>query len=67
MAEQETELKCDVCGAVFRDADALTKHRAIHQGGGGSAEDEKPLEQGTEKPMQDPSINPPSPSPSPTL
>ena len=30
MAEQSTEYKCDLCGATFKQADALTKHMAIH-------------------------------------
>jgi hypothetical protein len=31
MAEQAAQYKCDVCGATFKDADALTKHKVIHE------------------------------------
>jgi hypothetical protein len=68
MAEQSTQYKCDICGATFKEADALTKHRAVHDAG---KTDKKDLEQGTEKPTQNPSMpgqSPnPSPSPGPTL
>ena len=64
MAEQEEQYKCEVCGATFRDADALTKHMGVHD----SAKPEKrDLEQGTQKPTQNPSMPGQSPSPGPTL
>jgi hypothetical protein len=53
MESQTSEYKCDVCGAVFRDADALTKHMAIH-----SASDDGELEQGTTPPMGDTGLPP---------
>jgi uncharacterized Zn-finger protein len=62
MAEQSTEFRCDICGATFKEADALTKHRAIHDT---SKQDNEDLEQGTEKPTQNPSmpVQPPGPGP----
>jgi hypothetical protein len=60
MAEQTAQYKCDVCGAVFKDADALTKHRVVHESN--KANPKEPLEQGTEKPTQDPSITSPGPT-----
>jgi hypothetical protein len=63
MAEQSTEYKCDVCGATFREADALTKHRAVHD----SKAEKEDLEQGTEKPTQNPSMPGQSPGPGPML
>ncbi len=64
MAEQATQYKCDTCGATFKDADALTKHKAVHQS---SKPEKKELEQGTRPPTQNPSVTNPSPSPGPTL
>jgi hypothetical protein len=66
MAEQETQYKCDICGAVFRDAESLTKHMPVHDTGKTSKED---LQQGTQKPTQNPSMpgQSPSPGPSPTI
>jgi hypothetical protein len=64
MAEQTTEYKCDMCGATFKEADALTKHRAVHDT---NRAEEKDLEQGTEKPTQNPSMPGQSPNPGPML
>lgn len=62
MAEQAAQYKCDICGATFRDADALTKHKLVHEG---EAKPEKEdLEQGTQPPTQNPTItNPGGPGP----
>jgi uncharacterized C2H2 Zn-finger protein len=46
-------LRCDVCGATFRDSDALEKHRRVHE----KAEDHE-LEQGTQQPMEHPTLPP---------
>ena len=62
MAEQATEYECDECGATFRDADALTKHRAIHETG---MQEKQELEQGTLPPA--PNDNPSMPGPGPNL
>ncbi len=62
MAEQAAQYKCDVCGATFKDADALTKHNAVHQS---SKPENEELEQGTQTPTQNPSVTNPSPSPGP--
>jgi hypothetical protein len=64
MAEQATQYKCDVCGATFRDADALTKHRAVHEA---TRPEKQDLEQGTQPPTQNPSVTNPGPSPGPAL
>lgn len=57
MAEQAATFKCDLCGAEFEDADALTKHMAVHGTGGESkAEDKEPLEQGAESPTVAPTM-----------
>ncbi|MDA4117193.1 MAG: C2H2-type zinc finger protein [Thaumarchaeota archaeon] len=60
MAEQAAQYKCDVCGATFKEADALTKHKVIHESN--DTGPNAPLEQGTEKPTQDPSITSPGPT-----
>ena len=54
MEKQTSEYKCDVCGAVFRDPDALTKHMAIHS----RSADDGELEQGTTPPMGDTGLPP---------
>jgi C2H2-type zinc finger len=51
MEKQEGEFKCDQCGATFKDADALLKHKKVHQGKKSEKNQEKePLEQGLERP-----------------
>jgi DNA-directed RNA polymerase subunit RPC12/RpoP len=62
MSEETTEYKCDVCGATFKDGDALAKHQEVHQ----SDSENEPLEQGTQTPTQGPSISSPG-SPGPML
>jgi hypothetical protein len=57
MSVKNASYKCDVCGAVFKDADSLTKHMAIHRG----HESEAPLEQETYKPNTDPTFFDPGP------
>jgi DNA-directed RNA polymerase subunit M/transcription elongation factor TFIIS len=53
-SEQNQELfRCEACGATFRDADALQKHRVVHE-----QSNNKELEQGTQEPMQRPSMPP---------
>jgi hypothetical protein len=59
MAEQAASYKCEVCGAVFKDADSLTKHMAVHD----SHETEAPLERGTDKPTMDPIFSDTGPTP----
>ncbi len=46
MENQLATYECDICGTKFRDADALAKHRKIHETG-----EKKELEQGTTPPM----------------
>lgn len=58
MAEQSTQYTCDTCGATFKDADALIKHRAVHDTG---KEENEELEQGTQEPTQNPSMPDQSP------
>ena len=55
MVEQTGMLKCDVCGATFKDRDALIKHMKVHEP---NTETKESLEQGTEKPTQDPGLPP---------
>jgi hypothetical protein len=64
MAEQSTQYRCDVCGATFKDADALTKHKAVHEA---AKPEKRVLEQGTQKPTQNPSMPGQSPTPGPSL
>lgn len=59
MKQQTTELQCDICGATFRDRDALTKHLRVHE----RAEAEGHLEQGTQPPAESPSMPPNVPQP----
>jgi hypothetical protein len=63
MAEQSQQYKCETCGAIFKDADALTKHMAVHD----NAKPKQNLEQGTDRPTQNPSMPGQSPSPGPSL
>ena len=60
MDKQENTYRCDQCGATFRDADALVKHQRVHSGG---EEEKRDLEQGTEEPMESPSLPPGGPIP----
>jgi hypothetical protein len=64
MAEQTAQYRCDICGATFKDAESLTKHRPVHEASRASKKD---LEQGTDKPTQNPSMPGQSPSPGPSL
>ena len=64
MAEQTAQYRCDICGATFKDADSLTKHRPVH---GTDKTDKEDLEQGTQKPTSDPPMPDKLPSPGPTL
>lgn len=55
LIDQTEQYRCDLCGATFRDPDALEKHRRTHM----STEDEKKeLEQGTNPPMGDTGLPP---------
>jgi hypothetical protein len=45
--------KCEECGATFRDADALEKHRRVHERG-----NDRQLETGTSPPLENPSMPP---------
>lgn len=51
--ETQDVFKCEVCGATFRDADALEKHMRVHEKG-----DDRELETGTQEPMEQPSLPP---------
>lgn len=64
MAKQAAEYKCDICGATFKDGDALTKHRSVH---GTSNPEKEDLEQGTQNPTLDPSMPGRQPSPGPVM
>jgi hypothetical protein len=61
MDKQENMYKCEVCGATFKDPDALVKHRLVHSGADEGQKDE--LEQGTEQPTQTPTLPPTGPMP----
>ena len=56
---QESKLECEICGATFRDSDALAKHVLIHE----KSTDEGKLEQGTQPPTENPTIPPMVPGP----
>jgi hypothetical protein len=63
-SEQETQLfKCDKCGATFKDADALEKHRRVHE----HRDSGKPPEQDAEPSLASPRVPPTGPSPIPNL
>lgn len=64
MAEQTAEYRCEICGATFKDPDALTKHRAVH---GANVPEKEDLEQGTQSPMLNPSMPDEPPTPGPML
>ena len=51
MENQSSEYECEICGATFRDADALTKHMQIH----GNTRDKQPDGEGE---AQKPPVNP---------
>jgi hypothetical protein len=60
MVQQTMQFTCDVCGATFRDRDALTKHARVHEQG---EDKEEELEQGTQAPMENPTLPPNTPQP----
>jgi hypothetical protein len=60
MARNTTEFKCDICGATFRDRDALTKHLRVHEQTENMSQE---LEQGTQPPMENPTLPPITPQP----